>query len=242
MMRLTRAFLLLLFLLILPATASAQWYAAAYLGASHTQRADVSVDLPARGLDATFRDVEFTGESFESPQYYGYRVGRLFGGGRRIGVEFEFIHLKVFAVTGRGYVVDGTIPGEPAGRPLAAMDAIVQRYSMSHGLNYILINVVSRTPLVEDRVDLFLRGGAGPTLPHSESSVLGLEQYQYEYAGWGVHAAAGLEWRLRGPLGALLEYKFTFSKPEITLAEEGRGEMRAASHQVAFGLAFGGRR
>ena len=229
-------------LLLLPTTAHAQWYGAAYLGASHTQAADVSVATPARGLDITFRDVEFASESFKSPQYYGVRIGRLFGMARRVGVEVEFIHLKVIAITGRGYLLDGTLTVEPVGRPIAAMDSLVQRYSMTHGLNFLVINVVSETPLGGDRLRLSVRGGAGPTLPHAESSVLGFTQQQYEYAGLGVHAAAGIQWQLRGPLAALLEYKFTYARPEITLADDGRGQTTAASHQVAFGLAFGARR
>ena len=99
---------------------------------------------------------------------------------------------------------------------------------------------VLRRPLGE-RLAWTTRAGAGPMLPHAESQVLGVVQQQYEYAGIGVQAGSGLEWRFRGPLAALVEYKFTYGAPRITLADGGEGRMRAATHQIAFGLALSGR-
>ena len=87
-------------LAIAPRPAAAQWYVAGYAGGNHTQPATVSIDQPSRGIHLEFTDVPFESQSLTSPQYYGYRVGRLFGRDRQWGVEFEFIHPKVFSRTG----------------------------------------------------------------------------------------------------------------------------------------------
>jgi len=220
--------------LVLPATfsarADAQFYIAGTFGANHTQSATVTVSVPAVDLiKAEYQDVHFEAKPFASPQYYGWRAGYLFGAARRMGIELEFIHLKVIADTSRPYTTSSiTLP----------MSHVVQRYQMTHGLNFILVNFVSRTPLGHGPFALIVRAGAGPTVPHAETTVLTQQQEQYEYAGMGLDASAGLDTRLKGRLSLVTEYKFTYAQPEITVAYGGTGQTTAATHQFAFGLAF----
>ncbi len=206
-----------------PAPAAAQWYASAYMGANTTRPADVTVK--GDGYDITFPDVSFEAQSFTSPQYYGWRVGRFFDEGRRVGVELEFIHLKVIA------------------RP-EELGPEVTRYQMTHGLNFLVVNLTNRIPIGrsaygEPRVALVARGGAGITLPHAETTILGEPREQYEYAGLGAHAAVGFDVRLKGRLSLVSEYKVTYAKPTITTAHNGTGRTTAMSHHVAVGFAFG---
>jgi len=221
----------------LPAPAAAQWYVAGYLGANATRPATVSIEVPASNVAIDFHDVEFAARPFESPQYYGWRVGGLFGARRRFGVEAEFIHLKVIGKTGAAYSTSGTagtssfVPGQP-------MRSLVERYSMTHGLNFLVVNVVARRELAEGRAAFVVRGGGGPTIPHTETTVLGQAVDQYEFAGLGWHAAAGLDVRLRGRWSLVGEYEFTYARPEITVSG-GHGRTTAATHHVAVGLAFG---
>jgi opacity protein-like surface antigen len=115
------------------------------------------------------------------------------------------------------------------------MDTAVQRYSMSHGLNFILANVVSRRPIPGGRLAVVVRAGLGPTLPHGESVVFGVNRERYEWAGLGLHAAAGLDLHVTGRMSGLVEYKVTYARPTIAIAD-GTGQMSAATHQVAVGL------
>jgi hypothetical protein len=222
-----------------PAGASAQWFGGAYLGANHTQRAAITIEQPAIGRSFTFHDVAFDGRPFESPQYYGWRVGRFFGARQRVGVEFEFIHLKVIAQTAGAYRVTGLStagPDDPV-----VMSEVVERYSMTHGLNFAIVNLVSRTPLGQGPFTLMVRSGAGPTLPHAETTIDGEAREQYEAGGLGAHISAGVDVRAWRSISAALEYKFTLARPEIEVAH-GTGHTTAATHQVVIGLAFGGPR
>lgn len=227
-------------LIAAPASASAQWFFAAYLGANATRPATVSIDVPSENLSLQYHDVSFEARPFESPQYYGVRGGRLFGAARRFGVEIEWIHLKIYADTEDTYRTSGQFGTALLTDPAVAggpMSAVVQRYAMSHGLNFLVINIVTRLPL-RGPVALVARAGAGPTLPHAETTVLRESRGRYEYAGMGGHAAAGLDARVRGRLSLVGEYKFTYAKPRIGLAA-GSGRTTAATHHVSFGLAFG---
>jgi hypothetical protein len=220
--------------------ADAQWYVAGYLGANHTMPATVTVDQPSLGTSLDFADVTFVARPFTSPQYYGLRGGRLFGERRRWGVEFEWLHPKVYAeveravhVTGRnaGIAVDAT----------TRMDTFVQHYAMSHGMNFALFNFVGRMPLGDgqlSRVALMGRAGAGPMLPHAETTIGGRSREQYERAGIGFQVAGGVDVRIVGKLSAIVDYKFGHANPEIDVAD-GTGQMTANVHQVAFGLAIG---
>jgi len=230
------ALVLVLWFVAVPRHAEAQWFAAGYLGANATRSATVGIDVPGEQISLEYHDVAFEARPFESPQYYGVRVGRMFGAAHRFGVEVEWIHLKVYADTTRVYETTGSF-GSSFILRTPEMNAIVERYAMSHGLNFMVVNLVTRYPL-GSAVSLIARGGAGPMLPHGETTVLGQQRDQYEYAGLGVHAAAGLDVRLHGELSLVGEYKFTYARPEIDLAA-GKGRTTAASHHVAFGLAFG---
>jgi hypothetical protein len=224
-----------------PTPARAQWYIAAYGGGNHTQSATVKIDQPSAGTSLEFRDVEFTAEPLRSPPYYGWRLGRLIGERRRWGIELEFIHLKAIGQTSRPVAIVGRVGSGPSSTAVdtrAPMNTLVERYSMTHGLNFLLVNVVSRTPFGASSVALVARAGAGPTLPHAETTVMGQAREQYEYGGLGAHGAAGLDIRLHRRLSGVIEYKVTAAKPTIDIVN-GTGRTAAVSHQVALGLVFG---
>lgn len=75
--------------------ARAEGYAAGYLGTTHTRPATVVLEQSGSGGRLAFRNAPFSGQSFQSPVYYGYRGGYYFS--RHFGVEAEFIHLKIHA-------------------------------------------------------------------------------------------------------------------------------------------------
>jgi hypothetical protein len=218
--------------LLVPHHAEAQWYAGVYLGANHTHSSSITIEQSLPGRSFTFEEVEFDGRPFESPQYYGWRVGRLLGAARTLGLELEFIHLKVIGRTDRAYPLSGL---DATDAPVT-MNTVVQRYSMTHGLNFALVNLVIRTP-VRGPFTLVWRAGAGPTIPHAETTIDEQPRDQYEYGGLGAHASAGVDIRTWRFLSATAEYKLTFARPRIDVAG-GTGVTTSATHQIAMGLAF----
>jgi len=227
-------------LLAWPVEARAQLYASISAGGNHTSPADVTVTVPTAGLAVTYQHVHFSARSLDSPQYYVWRVGRLFGAQERFGVEFEFTHLKVIGDTSRAYVASGQINGAAIpGSSSLPMNAEVQEYQMTHGLNFLLVNAVGRWPITSSRrLSLVTRGGMGTTLPHAETEVLGLSQERYEFTGLGVEGSAGLVMKLSRLLSLVADYKVSEARPRITVVS-GTAQTRALTQQVAIGLALG---
>jgi hypothetical protein len=223
-----------------PTAATAQLYASVSAGGNHTAPADVTVNVPSSGLAVTYQDVHFSARSLDSPEYYVWRVGRLFAAHPRLGVEFEFTHLKVIGDTSRSYAASGQINGQaiPGGSSLP-MNAEVQEYQMTHGLNFLLVNAVGRLPIPSvRRLSLVARAGVGATLPHAETEVLGRSQERYEFTGLGVEGSAGLAMKLSHLLSLIADYKVSEARPRITVVS-GTAQMHALTQQVAIGLAVG---
>jgi hypothetical protein len=166
---------------------------AAYLGSAHTLASPVTISQPTLMNSLTFERVRFESRSFNPPLYYGGRAGYFIPGSPSLGIEAEFIHLKVFSNPLRQVHVTGIYKGTPIDKELP-LGEIVQRYSVSHGVNLLLFNVAVRRGVgrIRDapngRLVLTGRVGAGPTLPHTESTVDGRQQEQYELGrmGWPV--------------------------------------------------------
>jgi len=186
--------------------------------------------------------VEYRAESLTSPQYYGYRVTWVPDQHRWIGIEAEVIHAKVFAEADRFVSIRGTLRGAEVDGSFP-LRSVVQRLAMSHGLNFILANIALRREL--GPVDaggrppfaLVVRVGAGPTIPHAESTVEHVNRDQYESGGLGAQLAGGVEATVWRRLLVLGEYKFTWASPEIDVAG-GQATIPARSHHVVGGLAY----
>ena len=132
-----------LLILLWPAVAHAEWIVSAFGGAAHTQSSTMDLTLPAQGTQVTLQGVDYRGHSFQSPQYYGLR-GTWFPKGRRwIGFEGEWIHAKVYAEVERNVHANGALRGAPIDATIP-LSSIVNRASMSHGLNFILANASAR--------------------------------------------------------------------------------------------------
>ena len=232
--RVTRGLgLLIAGLLCAPAHAGADWLAAAYLGHAATQPSTISLALPDRQTRLEIVDAEYRGESFVSPQYYGLRVGWI-PEGRWLGVEAEFIHAKVYTQTGRVARIRGTLDGAPIDASLP-LSSVVQRLAMSHGLNFLLANLVVRREF--GRVAIAGRAGAGPTLPHAESTIGDAARDRLEGGGAGAQVGAGVDLALWRGLGLLGEYKFTWVDARINVAG-GNATIPARSHHIVFGTSW----
>jgi len=221
-----------------PSAARADWMLSGFLGAAKTQSSTIDLSLPAQSTQLQLEGAEYRGESFQSPQYYGVRLTKTVG--PWLGIEGEFIHAKVFAEVERDVRATGTRHGAPLAADVR-LSSLVQRLSMSHGLNFILVNVAARRGFGQanatgsHRVVGVVRAGAGPTMPHAESHIDDVTMEQYEGGGLGVQVGGGIEVLLGHGVGALGEYKFTAASPEIDVPG-GTATIPSRTHHVVFGV------
>jgi lipid A oxidase len=225
-----------------PATARADWILSGFLGHARTQSSTIDLTVAGQSTQLQLLDVNYRGESFRSPQYYGVRATWISEAHPWLGIEGEWIHAKVYAEADRDVHVRGTLRGVPIDAVMP-LSSIAQRLSMSHGLNFILANVAARRgfgPANADgsrRLIGVVRAGVGPTMPHAESQLDNTYFEQYEGGGIGAQVGAGFEVALWGPIGALGEYKFTWASPEIDVAG-GQAKIPSRSHHFVFGLIY----
>jgi len=227
----------LLVSLAVPRSASAEWYLAVYFGGNHTLNPTLSIRAPTQNLSIEFHEVQFDAQPNYPRRYYGWRIGKMFGRNKQLGLEFEHIHMKALADTSQSYDFElgsGSVLPPGGATP---MSNIVQEYQMTHGLNLTFVNLVIRRWLGgSDNVALMLRGGAGPAFPHAESTVLGAVRHEYQYGGLAAQAAAGVQVQLPYRLSVVTEYKFTYARPKVALAE-GDGWMHTLTHHFVAGMA-----
>lgn len=176
----------------------------------------------------------------EAPLYYGARLGRMWRSGR-LGLEFEFLHVKAIGRTDRQVRVTGLDAGQPVDATFR-MDTIVQRHSMTHGLNTLFTNIVVRQPIGDasrgpGAASLVVRAGAGPVVVGVDSVIDFVSVQDYQLAGLGLHAAAGLDIRLRGRLSAIIEYKLTRANQSIDVLG-GTARTTTITHHLAAGFGF----
>ena len=196
-------------LVLLPsATAWADWVLGAYVGNAATLSSTVVLTQPDRQTELEIAGVEYRGESFKFPLYYGYRVTWIPDRYRWLGIEAEYIHAKVFSQTDQSVNVRGTLDGVPV-EGSVQLSSIVQRLAMSHGLNFFFGSVAVRRELgfVDSRgtprLVAIARVGAGPTMPHTEVTIGSEHVDQDESGGLGMQVGGGLQFAVWEGVGVV---------------------------------------
>ena len=230
------------FVVALPSPARADWMLSTYLGDVWTQPSTARLHQPARQTSLEFIDLHYRSESSRPRRYYGYRIGWIPRSRRWMAIEAEHVHCKVFAETGDIRRVRGTLRGMPIDIA-QEVSLIVEDLSMSHGLNFIFGNFVMRREFGAElgagrrRATATVRVGAGPTIPHAESTIGGVHRGQYDYGGIGAEVGGGIEVAVWRGLHVVGEYKFTGTEARISV-DSGEAVIPARSHHVVAGAAL----
>ena len=217
-------------------TSPAEWFASGYIGGVHTQSSDLFLQQNSLATNLTFHRMGYTGHSFQGPLYYGARGGYFFGG--HWGLEAEYTHLKVFANVQEPVRVGGVLNGAPIDTVQPA-DPVLQRFSISHGVNLLLANVVFRQQFWRQGTNLgrFLfnfRVGEGATIPHPESIIEGNTDQHYQIGRPAFAAAAGAEFRIWRRVYWQAEYKYTRTRQRVDVFS-GMAETLLESHHLLTG-------
>lgn len=224
------------------ATASAGWVASAFVGDVSYHGSDLHVERPKWGTDVVLSDVPYEGRSWDEPIYYGFRGGYFFDDPAWLGVEGEFVHAKVYAQTGAMVEASGQLDGLPARSPIAGRE-VMQEFSMSHGMNFLFVNVAARKNVGRPdasgrhRIVVVGRAGLGPTIPHPESYINGERSERYELGRPGAQVGAELAVRVYKRASVMVEYKFTGTKQRVSIVD-GHASLWVLGHNVVMGLSF----
>lgn len=189
----------------------------AYTGVPYTYPSDVAVKAAGKH-DFTAKQVEWIGEPFDNPIYYGVRVAR-WGQSMRSGWMIDFTHSKAIAERAQILDMDGTLNGEPVPQGKTVKD-VFDKLEASHGHNMLTLNGLLRFASFGSIVHPYAGVGAGISLPHSEVHFRGEKKrtYEYQYAGPVAQGLVGVEFRF-ARTSYFLEYKFSFAPYDMPLSE-----------------------
>jgi lipid A oxidase len=225
--------------------ARAESYFSVYFGQSKTESSNLRIQNFSTNTDATFHGVGWDDHSFESPPWYGIKLGGWSESDPNWGVELDFVHYKVYARTDETVPVSGTWNGAPlAGSQ--RLDTHVQRFDISHGVNFIGLSVLYRltgrpTPsFPHGRIQPYV--GAGPTyyIQHPENRIDGVPNKQrYEFDGLGWQALGGVRYGVSRKVTAFVEAKYSQGRASVATAGGGSASTHLRTWHGTGGIQYG---
>lgn len=208
-------------LALMPAAARAEFQISVYGGANTANDSDATLNTPL--VAGTF-DVDWFGDSFNKPPYWGARGTWWLTdfGQPGFGVALDFTHAKVKA--------DLDDP---------ALGAVFNRLEFTNGLNTLTLNGLYRMPL-SSRFSAYAGVGAGASIPHVEVTTFANPDrtFEYQLTGPTVQALLGTSMEIAHGFSLFAEYKANYAWNEADLDEGGTLETDILTHQFAVGLSF----
>ena len=231
-----------LFLFGFSRVAEAEVELSIFTGVALTQDNDLRLQQNG-GTDLTFHDVSYEGRDFDVPPYYGARLLWFPSGASHWGFGAEFFHMKMYAEPDSTVHVTGRRNGVGVNNN-ERIDETIQSFSLSHGLNYALGDIVYRWQpghRGEDflgHLEPYVGVGLGVAIPHVESNVDGKFHEEYQLHGPGVEGLAGMNIALTHHIGLMFEYKFTYANLDSLDIPGGSIEVTPLTHHLVTGLTF----
>ncbi|MEN3038788.1 MAG: hypothetical protein ABDI07_06510 [Candidatus Kryptonium sp.] len=179
-----------------------------YLGKNFPQKTYLKISQDINKTFLRFEDVELSDKSFEFPLYYGMKISYdLRFVNPRIFAELEFIHSKVYSKPSQIVRVHGIYRDIPIDT-LLMFGEIVQNFSISHGLNYIILNFGYKMPF-NSKIGMFLKFGSGVSIPHFETTIDSLSFERYELNDLVIQLSGGLNFAVYKKVNGFVELKYT---------------------------------
>ncbi len=213
-------------LILSAAPAAAEWELSFYVGWQEVNDSTVSGTLP--GGAPVSRNVDWAGDSFDSPFYYGGRATWWTQSNWGFGVEGT--HTKAYASD-------------------ADINALgLSRFELSDGHNIFTLNAMKRWPgsFSNGKLTPYVGGGIGIAVPHVDITVAGAPSrtYDFEFTGPAVRGIAGLKYDITEKWAIFGEYQFTWSDNEITIdptvpgQTPGKFNTEIFTQAVNFGISY----
>ena len=228
--------------LLLTQTALAEINVAFFAGQSFTDNGDLN--LKQGNTDINFENVQWDDKSFESPIFYGARIGYWFNDIPNWGVSIDYTHLKNYLVDSDSVNVSGTQNGQPVSG-VQPINNYIDYFNMSHGLNTITFNghyrwfpTGQRDNTLLGRMQLYTGLGAGFSIPHTEAVINGVTTHEYQAgAGPVINGMLGVNYDIYSFISGFAEYKLTYADVEADLKGGGTINTETVNHQLIFGIA-----
>jgi lipid A oxidase len=214
-----------------------------FAGQSFIDNGDLNLKQGDTNLN--YQDVSWDDKSFESPIFYGARLGYWFNDAPNWGVSIDYSHLKNYLEYEKTVAVNGVQNGTPLNGNVPIDSTNLSDFNMSHGLNTITFNgqyrwfpAGQRDCTFLGRMQVYTGLGAGFSVPHVEATVKGVNTYEYQAgAGPVVNGMLGINYDIYGFMSGFVEYKLTYADVEDDLKGGGTINTETVNHQLIFGVA-----
>ncbi|ETX08654.1 MAG: hypothetical protein ETSY2_04120 [Candidatus Entotheonella gemina] len=224
-----------------PVSTQAEWMLSLYGGIAHTLDSDARLKEPG-DTRLTFHDLSWDDESFQEPQYFGFRLTYWLSRQSPWGLAVDFTHAKMLAELDEDVSVSDRRGGELVSTREVLGDSFV-KLEFSHGHNLLTANVLYRwlahnRPAWFGRLQPYAGLGAGVAIPHVEvitaSSVTG----DYQFAGPTLQGLAGLNIDLIKHLSVFAEFRLSYAHLDVDLQGGGSLEIDAWTYHFNIGLSL----
>lgn len=208
-----------------------------YLGKNFPSSTYLKVSQDINQTFIRFDGLKLTDRAFEFPLYYGLKISyRLKFVNPRTFVEVEFIHSKVYSdpaqmVRAVGIYRDALVDS------VIRFGDIVQNFSISHGLNYAILNFGYKVEL-KPYVLPFLKFGVGVSVPHFETTIDSLSFERYEVNDFVVQFSFGVDFKLYRSFLGMVELKYTSGEIVNVGVYGGTAETFIKMFHFVFGLGY----
>ena len=204
-----------------PAAAFAEFQISIYGGANTANSSTVEVNK--NGIETDY-DVDWTGDSFDMPPYWGIR-GTYWLDGFNMpnwGVALDYVHAKALA----------DLSNTAVGRDFSTLE-------FTDGLNLVTLNGIYDHPFT-DRISGYVGLGAGASIPHVEVTERNAttRTFEYQLAGPAVQGLVGADVKLGHGFSLFGEYKASYTWNDTDLVGGGTLDTDILVHQFAVGLSY----
>lgn len=203
---------------LLPMAAHAEFQISGYGGANTANNSDVTLKTPL--VSGTY-DVDWYGDSFHMPPYWGIRgTWWLTDFNRpRWGVAIDYTHAKVVA----SHL--GVIP--------------FSHLEFTDGLNTITLNGLYRMPL-NNRLTAYVGAGAGAAFPHVEVKTIPYQgtTWGYQVTGPDFQGFLGVDINVAYGVSLFAEYKANYSINDADLVGGGSLKTNVLTHNFSVGVSI----
>jgi lipid A oxidase len=202
-------------------TALAETQISVYGGANGNFSSDVKLNAP--GVQQN-RSVDWEGQSFELPPYWGVRGTYWLSQSSSWGFAIDYTHQKAAAD------ID------------FANDPTFDRLEFTDGNNLVLFELLYRfNPMMNGTLVPYVGAGVGVTIPHVEVTLdrnRDNRTFEYQCCGPAAQIMAGLEYKLDKTWSLFTEAKLSYSHIDADLNGGGSLETDLWSPAIAIGLTY----